>query len=165
MACCKKTPTQEYRKSRKHEAEIILGLGRPEPVPCGLRSVLWLGSLWHPFLFLLDSGMHRTCQAALVLLASLFQLGPTASSSWTSHRERTAGLHIVGFTSLSDCGWEAGCFRWDTSAPWSSRHGTRVPGSPDRQGNPRCAQIMHTHVDLTMDDGRRRSSAWCRGAP
>ena len=32
--------TDVNRKSRKHEAEIILGLGRPEPVPWGLRSVL-----------------------------------------------------------------------------------------------------------------------------
>ena len=92
-------------------------------------------------------------RAALVLLASIFQLGPTESSSWSSHGERTARVHIMESASRSHRGWEAGCFRWDTSAPWSSRHGTRVRGLPDQRGNPRCAQTTHTHVDLTMDVG------------
>lgn len=43
MACCKKSPTQGYRKRRKHEAEIILGSGRPEPVPWGASLCLVTG--------------------------------------------------------------------------------------------------------------------------
>lgn len=131
--------------------EITLGSGRAETVPWGgfALSCDWL-ACDTPFCSS-SICVHRTCRAAPDLLASLFQLAPLPAAPGP-HTGRTAGVHIVG-PPPSDHGWRQAALWWTpcflVQPAWDLG-----PRLPDRRSNPRCAQIMHTHVDPTMDDGR-----------